>query len=233
MKRIASAVVLLLLGAAAAWSAGTVVHAVQTFSPVTHQFLTGLDTAGALSASQPACTDLSDAGNGCTGTLPVGANPTATAGASAVNGSAATFMRSDGAPALQAASAGTAGIAKLYSPVMGIGWIAGTDPANAIIAVANQALTVQAIIGVPEVALGAAATIDIFDAASGVACGSGTKVTTTAFDANGTAATNQALLAAPYALASGHRLCLQDTTGGTNFPSGNSIATISVFANPS
>lgn len=31
---------------------------------------------------------------------PVGANPTASAGISAVNGSAATFMRSDGAPAI-------------------------------------------------------------------------------------------------------------------------------------
>jgi hypothetical protein len=35
-------------------------------------------------------------------TLPVAANPTGTVGASAVNGSAATFMRSDGAPAASA-----------------------------------------------------------------------------------------------------------------------------------
>lgn len=34
------------------------------------------------------------------GTTPVGANPTATVGGTAVNGSAATFLRSDGAPAL-------------------------------------------------------------------------------------------------------------------------------------
>lgn len=42
------------------------------------------------------------------GTTPVGANPTASVGPSAVNGSAATFMRSDGAPAL-ANTAVTAG----------------------------------------------------------------------------------------------------------------------------
>ena len=45
------------------------------------------------------------------GDLPAnGANPTATAGASAVNGSATTWMRSDGAPALQVASGATKGI---------------------------------------------------------------------------------------------------------------------------
>ena len=37
-------------------------------------------------------------------TVPVGANPTATAGPTAVNGSAATFMRSDGAPAVGVAN---------------------------------------------------------------------------------------------------------------------------------
>lgn len=39
-----------------------------------------------------------------------GANPTATAGPNAVNGSATTFMRSDGAPAIQLGSASQAGI---------------------------------------------------------------------------------------------------------------------------
>jgi hypothetical protein len=39
-----------------------------------------------------------------------GANPTATAGPTAVNGSATTFMRSDGAPAVQAGSASQEGI---------------------------------------------------------------------------------------------------------------------------
>ena len=39
--------------------------------------------------------------------VPSGANPSGTAGPSAVDGSATTFMRSDGAPAVQKASAGT------------------------------------------------------------------------------------------------------------------------------
>jgi hypothetical protein len=42
-----------------------------------------------------------------------GANPTATAGPSAVNGSATTFMRSDAAPAVQKASASQFGIAEV------------------------------------------------------------------------------------------------------------------------
>lgn len=45
--------------------------------------------------------------------VPVGANPTATAGPTAVNGSAATFLRSDGAPAVQT---GTAGLLGLLQP---------------------------------------------------------------------------------------------------------------------
>jgi hypothetical protein len=42
-----------------------------------------------------------------------GANPSATAGASAVNGSATTFMRSDGAPAVQVGSASQEGIVQV------------------------------------------------------------------------------------------------------------------------
>ena len=45
-----------------------------------------------------------------TASLVTGANPTASAGIAAVNGSAATFMRSDGAPAVPAATATVAGL---------------------------------------------------------------------------------------------------------------------------
>jgi hypothetical protein len=44
------------------------------------------------------------------GTIPTAANPTATAGPTANNGSAATFMRSDGSPAVQKAGASQFGI---------------------------------------------------------------------------------------------------------------------------
>lgn len=46
-------------------------------------------------------------------TVPSGANPTATAGPTAVNGSASTFMRSDAAPAVQKASSGQFGIVEV------------------------------------------------------------------------------------------------------------------------
>lgn len=44
---------------------------------------------------------------------PTGANPTATASDTAVNGSASTFMRSDGAPAVQKTSASVFGLCKV------------------------------------------------------------------------------------------------------------------------
>jgi hypothetical protein len=46
-------------------------------------------------------------------TIPAGANPTATASDAAVNGSAATFMRSDAAPAVQKASSSVFGLVKV------------------------------------------------------------------------------------------------------------------------
>lgn len=69
---------------------------------VTHNFLTSVSSVdGSVGQAQPACADISDAGTGCSGAASaVGANPSATIGASAVNGVATTFMRSDAAPAL-------------------------------------------------------------------------------------------------------------------------------------
>src|ERR1700674_177692 len=49
-------------------------------------------------------------GTGAFAAVASGANPTATAGPSAVNGSAPTFMRSDGAPAVQKGSSSQFGI---------------------------------------------------------------------------------------------------------------------------
>lgn len=95
---------------------------VQSAAPISHQFVTGISTSGVPSQAQPGVSDLSGLGAGvgtalgaavsgsgsiclATGSAcapPAGANPTATIGAAAVNGSANTFMRSDGAPALPA-----------------------------------------------------------------------------------------------------------------------------------
>lgn len=53
---------------------------------------------------------VSGTGSACGGSGSTGANPSATAGPTAVNGSATTFMRSDGAPAIQLASASQKGV---------------------------------------------------------------------------------------------------------------------------
>jgi hypothetical protein len=81
-------------------ASGTVNHGIQTDTGAANNFLTAVADNGLISKARPTCSSLSDSGNGCTGTLPVGANPTGTVGASAVNGSATTFLRSDGAPPL-------------------------------------------------------------------------------------------------------------------------------------
>lgn len=59
------------------------------------------------------CANLTDEGTGCAGNLPVAANPTGTGSDVAVNGVATTFMRSDASPAIQKASAGQFGVAKV------------------------------------------------------------------------------------------------------------------------
>jgi hypothetical protein len=73
----------------------------------TSQVVKQTSSGGAFTVARLACSDLSDAASGCSATSPTGANPTGTIGLSAVNGSASTFLRSDGAPALSQAIAPT------------------------------------------------------------------------------------------------------------------------------
>ncbi len=69
---------------------------------------------GSCSGASNALTWTTNSGFGCnTINGASGANPTATAGPSAVNGSASTFMRSDGAPAVQKASGSQFGIVEV------------------------------------------------------------------------------------------------------------------------
>jgi hypothetical protein len=67
------------------------------------------------------------------GTTPTGANPSATAGPAAVNGSAATFMRSDAAPAVQKASSSQFGIVEVDNTTITAsgGVITAVQPAGA------------------------------------------------------------------------------------------------------
>lgn len=67
--------------------------------------------SGTVGLARPDGTTITVSGTGVFST-PGGANPTATAGQNAVNGTATTFMRSDGAPAVQAALSGTLGIVR-------------------------------------------------------------------------------------------------------------------------
>ena len=190
----------------------------------------GVITAAATTINSQTCTP----GGSCTVPVPSGANPTATAGNTAVNGVATTFMRSDAAPAVATATTSTAGIAKLHNVPVAVGWIAGNNPNGAIIANINQASTISAIVGSVETAVGSAATVQVNKAPSGTACSAGTNLATGTFNANGTAATNQTLTlvgGATDTLAVGDRLCLQST--GTGWTTGAGIGGITVFLAPS
>lgn len=197
----------------------TAVSPVRTFTCGSDEFASALSTAGVFT-----CT-AADA-------VPAAANPTATAGTSAINGAATTYMRSDAAPAVATASTGTAGLAKLHNVPLSIGWVATVDPNNTSIAIINQASTISAIIGNVEVAVGAAATVSIRKAPSGTACASGTLLHSGSFNANGVAATNQTLTVTTSAISAGDRLCLE-TTNNSNWVSGTGIGTITVFLAPS
>jgi hypothetical protein len=115
-------------------------------------------------------------------------------------------------------------------PPLSVGWPAGVDPNNIIIATINQNSMISAIIGTVEVAVGGAATVVVKKAPSGTACSAGTTLHSGSFDANGTAGTNQTLPVTTAALAPGDRLCLQST--GSSWTGGNGIGTVTIFVGP-
>ena len=78
----------------------------------------GVQQSGAVSAGDcvewgPGVGQISSSGVACASSVVSPANPTATAGPSAVNGAAATFMRSDAAPAVQTGTAAQQGIVQV------------------------------------------------------------------------------------------------------------------------
>lgn len=202
---------------------------------------------GAIVTTATGCNDvgkvvLGDGTCGAAPGTPTGANPTATAGPTAVNGSASTFMRSDGAPAVQTATTGQKGlvqpdgttisiasgvISAIASQRLAIGWDPGIDPTLNIIATVDQASTVVSIVGTVATAVGASATVQVYKAGSGTACGSGTALTSDTLNANGTAATNQTLTVTTSSISAGDRLCLV-TTGGSNWTSGAGVGGVTV-----
>lgn len=121
-----------------------------------------------------------------------------------------------------AASGSCTGSAVVNVAFATIGWVAGVDPNKAVVLTATTGMTVTAIRGTVADGTGAAATVAVYKAPSGTACGSGTIQHSGTFDANGTAATNQTLTLAgggANTLSAGDRLCLV-TTGGANWTGG-------------
>jgi hypothetical protein len=125
----------------------------------------------------------------------------------------------------------TTAFVKLHQIPISVGWIAGQNPNSANIAVINQSMTVQAIVGTLETAVGAAATVTVNVATPGQACAAGTPLHSGSFNANG-GSTNQSLSVTVPTLAIGNRICLQ-ATGGANWVSGAGIGSITIFATPS
>jgi hypothetical protein len=128
----------------------------------------------------------------------------------------------------------TTAFVKLQQTPVALSWLAGVNPINANVFVANQPMTVQAIVGRVEFPNGTAATITVNKAPNGTACSSGTVLHSSSFNANGPTATNQSLAligGATDNLAAGDSVCLQ-TGGGANWNSGGAVGTIAVFVTP-
>jgi hypothetical protein len=131
--------------------------------------------------------------------------------------SAATFFRGDGV---------WAGPPQCFA----MGWVPGIDPAEAVIFTAPAAMVVTDIRGTVVDAVGAAATVSIYKAASGVDASAGTVQHAGSFNANGTANTNQSLTLATGAaiqLAAGDRLAFV-TSGGANWTGGTGKGAVTV-----
>jgi hypothetical protein len=113
-----------------------------------------------------------------------------------------------------------------------VGWVSAVNPNNALlVADLPTALTVTAIVGRPEAAVGSAATVSVAAAPNGSPCSGSTILHSGSFNANGSPANNQSLTLTTTTIPAGASLCLQ-TTGGSAWNSGAGIATISVYAQP-
>lgn len=100
-------------------STGTGVNVFGTAPTISSPTINTAMTLGFLTGAGTECMQVSNTGvvsgtgSACGGSGSTGANPTATAGPTAVNGSATTFLRSDGAPAVQKATAAQFGIVEV------------------------------------------------------------------------------------------------------------------------
>jgi hypothetical protein len=113
-----------------------------------------------------------------------------------------------------------------------ISWLPGQNLAAAALPIANLKNTngwmISQITCTPEAVAGGTAAIDLWEAPSGTALGSGgsTKLTTTSCNANTGAGTDQALLSSPVAVPAGDRIGIVATGAGfTSSPLGAGVLT--------
>lgn len=110
-----------------------------------------------------------------------------------------------------------------------IGWPAGIDPNNNVVATVPAASTVVSIEGYITVAVGATATFDVYKVpASTAPCSSGTKLNnSTPFNGNATAGTNQQLTLSVTSLSAHDSICIA-SANGANWIAGAGIGGITV-----
>jgi hypothetical protein len=98
-----------------------------------------------------------------------------------------------------------------------VSWLAGANPNNAVVFVAQRAMVITGISGVPRVANGAAAAVVVKN-------GAGTTIHSGTFNANGTAGTVQTLTLTTTSLAAGDYLYLSSADTFTA-----SVANVTVY----
>jgi hypothetical protein len=187
-------------------------------------------TATSQTITLPAATSMSPKGGVVIETIPgisVSLVPNAADG---INGgtinTAATIQPNTISAVTTSGSSGTGAINTNLgtAPVpLSISYSPGINPNNIPIFRANASRTVTGIVCRPEVAAGGAATISVVKAASGTALSAGTVLHSGSFNANGTAATDQALTVTTSSLASGDTVGI--TTTGTTVWTSSGVAT--------
>jgi len=175
---------------------------------------------------------ITTAGAGCGGTQPTGANPTATAGPNAVNGSATTYMRSDAAPPIQLGSSSQPGLIQCGTGTTCSGGtmsVSGATAANPTAtagpnAVNGSATTYMRSDAAPPIQLGSSSQPGLIQCGTGTTCSGGTMSVTssTSIDAGGATTT----------VANGTAGDLLQITGTSPLYL-NKIAPTSLTANPS
>jgi hypothetical protein len=117
--------------------------------------------------------------------------------------------------------------AVLYDVPWGLSWTGGV-PGTQVISYVQQAVTIDAIVGVVGTASGVSSTLTVYEAPSGTACASGTALHSGSLNLNGTTNTEQTLTVTTSSVPAGDYLCFA-TTGSSSTGNGS----IAIYAHPS